>query len=80
MKGIKTDNMRGRISQILAENGIASTVAKINGHSEVTVAKTETTLKFAPSLMESSFVHLDSTPGYEVRFQIQDFKFQAATY
>jgi hypothetical protein len=64
MKGITTDNMRGRISQILAENGITSTVAKINGHFEVTVAKTESAIKFAPSLMESSFVHLDSTPGY----------------
>jgi hypothetical protein len=64
MKGITSDNMRGRISQILAENGIPSTVAKINGHFEVTVAKAETALKFAPSLMGSSFVHLDSTPGY----------------
>jgi hypothetical protein len=64
MKGIKTDNMMGRISQILAENGIPATVAKINGHFEVTVAKTETALKFAPSLLESSFVHLNSTPGY----------------
>jgi hypothetical protein len=64
MKGIKTDNMRGRISQILADNGIPSTVAKINGHFEVTVAKVEAAIKFAPSLLESSFVHLDSTPGY----------------
>jgi hypothetical protein len=64
MKGIKTDNMRGRISQILADNGIPSTVAKINGHFEVTVAKVESAIKIAPTLLESSFVYLDSKPGY----------------
>jgi hypothetical protein len=65
MKSIKTENMRGRISQILAENGIPSTVAKINGHFEVTVAKTENLVNNTPSsLLESSFVYLNSNPGY----------------
>ncbi|MDZ7878891.1 MAG: hypothetical protein U5L45_14515 [Saprospiraceae bacterium] len=64
MKGMKTDNMMSRISQILTDNGIPVNVAKINGHFEVTVAKTEKAVKALPSLLESSFVHLNSTPGY----------------
>jgi hypothetical protein len=64
MKGIKTDSMMSRISQILADNGIPANVSKINGHFEVTVAKVEAVLKFAPSNLDSSFVHLESNPGY----------------
>ena len=64
MKGMKTDNMMSRISQILTDNGIPVNVSKINGHFEVTVAKVEKAVKVAPSLLESSFVHLSSTPGY----------------
>jgi glutamate-1-semialdehyde aminotransferase len=64
MKGMKTDNMMSRISQILTDNGIPVNVAKINGHFEVTVTKAEKTVKVAPSLLDSSFVHLNSTPGY----------------
>ena len=61
---MKPDNMMSRISKILAENGIPANVSKINGHFEVTVEKTEKALKVAPSLLESSFVHINSTPGY----------------
>ena len=61
---MKTDNMMSRISTILAENGIPANVSKINGHFEVTVEKTEKALKVVPSLLESSFVHINSTPGY----------------
>jgi hypothetical protein len=61
---MKTDNMMSRISKILADNGIPANVSKINGHFEVTVDKNDRPLKFAPSLLESSFVHLNSTPGY----------------
>ena len=61
---MKTDNMMSRISKILAENGIPANVSKINGHFEVTVEKTDKALKIAPSLLESSFVHINSTPGY----------------
>ncbi len=64
MKGIKTDNMKSRISQILADNGIPANVAKINGHFEVTVAKADNAVKLPASLLESSFVYLNSTPGY----------------
>ena len=61
---MQTDNMMSRISKILAENGIPANVSKINGHFEVTVEKAEKALKVAPSLLESSFVHINSTPGY----------------
>ncbi len=61
---MKTDNMMSRISQILADNGIPANVSKINGHFEVTVNKADKAVKFATSLLESSFVHLDSKPGY----------------
>ena len=61
---MQTDNMMSRISKILAENGIPANVSKINGHFEVTVEKTDKALKVAPSLLESSFVHINSTPGY----------------
>ncbi len=61
---MKTDNMMSRISQILADNGIPANVSKINGHFEVIVEKADKTVKFASSLLESSFVHLDSKPGY----------------
>ena len=61
---MKTDNMMSRISQILADNGIPANVSKINGHFEVTVDKTDKTVKFASTLLESSFVHLESKPGY----------------
>lgn len=61
---MKTDNMMSRISKILAENGIPANVSKINGHFEVTVEKTEKAINTAPSLLESSFVHINSTPGY----------------
>ncbi len=61
---MKTDNMMSRISQILAENGIPANVSKINGHFEVTVAKSDKAVKSASTSLESSFVYLDSTPGY----------------
>ncbi len=61
---MKTDNMMSRISQILADNGIPANVSKINGHFEVTVEKADKAIKLAPTLLESSFVHLDSKPGY----------------
>ncbi len=61
---MKTDNMMSRISKILAENGIPANVSKINGHFEVTVEKADQAVKGAPSLLESSFVHINSTPGY----------------
>ena len=61
---MQTDNMMSRISKILAENGIPANVSKINGHFEVTVEKADKALKVAPSLLESSFVHINSTPGY----------------
>jgi hypothetical protein len=61
---MKTDNMMSRIAQILADNGIPANVSKINGHFEVIVDRTVNTVKHAPSLLESSFVYLNSTPGY----------------
>ncbi len=61
---MKTDNMMGRISKILADNGIPANVSKINGHFEVTVEKTDKSVKQMTSLLESSFVHINSTPGY----------------
>ena len=61
---MKTDNMMSRISQILADNGIPANVSKINGHFEVIVDKAEKAIKRTPSLLESSFVHLESNPGY----------------
>ncbi len=59
-----SETLANRISQILQENGIATNVESQNGEVSLTVEASEEETKRAEELLESTFVHVETTPGY----------------
>lgn len=62
-----SETLMNRISELLKENGISaelnSAPSAVNGDVRITLVK-EDAKKVAPTLLDSSFVHIEQQPGY----------------
>lgn len=62
-----SETLMNRISELLKENGIAAELQTAssakNGDVKITLVK-EQENKVAPTLLDSSFVHVEHQPGY----------------